>query len=60
MGHVILLMRKDIYSYWPRLMTEISINEMIVKANSLPFYDKFVEAVRSMLLTFQDVLSSPK
>ena len=60
MGHVILLMRKDIYSYWPRLMTEISINEMIVKANSLPFYDKFVEAVRSMLLTFQDMLSSPK
>ena len=53
-------MRKDIYSYWPRLMTEISINEMIVKANSLPFYDKFVDAVRSMLLTFQDVLSSPK
>ena len=41
-------------------MTKISINEMIVKVNSLPFYEKFVEAVRSMLLTFQDVLSSPK
>ena len=25
-------------------MTEISIKEMIVKVNSLPFYDKLVEA----------------
>ena len=42
--HSLNLVRKDIYCHWPRRMTEISINEMIVKVNSLPFYDKFVEA----------------
>ena len=39
--HSLNLVRKDMR---PRRMTEISINEMIVKVNSLPFYDKFVEA----------------
>ena len=42
--HSLNLVRKDIYCHWPRRMTEISINEMIVKVNSLPFYYKFVEA----------------
>ena len=42
--HSLNLVRKDIYCHWPRCMTEISINEMIVKVNSLPFYYKFVEA----------------
>ena len=41
--HSLNLVRKDIYCHWPRRMTEISINEMIVKVNSLPFYYKFVE-----------------
>ena len=39
--HSLNLVRKDMR---PRRMTEISINEMIFKVNSLPFYDKFVEA----------------
>ena len=39
--HSLNLVRKDMR---PRRMTEISINEMIVKVNSLPFYDKLVEA----------------
>ena len=42
--HSLNLVRKDIYCHWPRRMTEISIKEMIVKVNSLPFYDKLVEA----------------
>ena len=42
--HSLNLVGKDIYCHWPRCMTEISINEMIVKVNPLPFYYKFVEA----------------
>ena len=57
--HSLNLVRKDIYCHWPRRMTEISINEMIVKVNSLLFTINSLK-LRSMLLTFQDVLSSPK
>ena len=35
-------------------MTDISINEMIVKVNAPAFHDNSVEA------SFQDVLSSPE